>query len=41
MNVLFVIFDDLRVMHEPWGFEQTHTPNTNALAQKSLIFDNA
>ena len=41
LNVLFVIFDDLRVMHEPWGFKQTHTPNTNALANRSLVFDNA
>ena len=41
MNVLFVIFDDLRVMHKPWGFIQPVTPTTNALAQKSLIFDNA
>jgi len=41
LNVLFVIFDDLRVMHKPWGFNQTHTPNTDAFAAKSLAFDNA
>jgi len=41
MNVLFVIFDDLRIIHGLWGFNQSHTPNTDALAQKSLIFDNA
>ena len=40
LNVLFVIFDDLRVMHKPWGFNQTHTPNTDAFAAKSLAFDN-
>ena len=41
LNVLFVIFDDLRVTHKTWGFEQSHTPRTDALATKSLIFDNA
>lgn len=41
MNVLFVIFDDLRVTHKVWGFDQSVTPNTDALAKKSLIFDNA
>lgn len=28
-------------MHHPWGGTQPHTPNTNALAAKSLIFDRA
>ena len=37
LNVLFVIFDDLRVMHGPWGFVQPHTPNTDAFAAKSLV----
>jgi hypothetical protein len=41
LNVLFVIFDDLRVMHGAWGFKQPHTPNTDAFAAKSLIFDRA
>ena len=39
--MLFVIFDDLRVTHKTWGFDQSHTPHTDALAQRSLIFDNA
>eukprot|EP00038_Savillea_parva_P030794 m.80315 g.80315 ORF g.80315 m.80315 type:complete len:721 (+) comp9347_c0_seq1:42-2204(+) len=41
LNVLFVIFDDLRIIHGAWGFKQPHTPNTDAFASKSLIFDNA
>ena len=42
LNVLFVIFDDLRIMHGAWGFHgQAHTPNTDAFANRSLIFDNA
>jgi hypothetical protein len=43
-NVLFVIFDDLRVLHGAWGQEQPNgpwTPNTDGLAKKSLIFDRA
>ena len=41
MNVLFFLFDDLRVTHGTWGFEQSYTPRTDALANRSLIFDNA
>lgn len=40
-NVLFVIYDDLRVCQEPFGGDQAVTPNTNALAAKSLILDRA
>jgi hypothetical protein len=36
-----MVLADLRVMHGAWGFDQPHTPNTDAFAQKALIFDNA
>jgi hypothetical protein len=44
MNVLFVIFDDLRVIHEAWEQKQPfgpYTPHTDKLAAKSLMFDRA
>jgi len=44
LNVLFVIYDDLRVMHKTYGFTPEcggNMPNFDALAKKSLIFDNA
>lgn len=43
-NVLFVIFDDLRVIHKAYEQPQPfgpYTPNTDSLSKKSLIFDRA
>jgi len=40
-SVLFILFDDLRVVHEAYGQEQAYTPHTNALAARSLVFDRA
>lgn len=41
MNVLFVMYDDLRNIHKTYGGVEAYTPNTNALAAKSLIMDRA
>eukprot|EP00936_MAST-01D_sp_MAST-1D-sp1_P002428 g2428.t1 len=41
-NVLFVIFDDLRIIHDTWDMgPQPHTPNTDALGARGLAFDRA
>jgi arylsulfatase A-like enzyme len=41
-NVLFVIFDDLRLIHGTWDMgPQPHTPHTDALGARALAFDRA
>ena len=40
-NVLLVMFDDYRAIHEVYGHVQPHVPHADGLANKSLIFDRA
>lgn len=41
LNVLFVIFDDLRPNAKAWGVDQASMPNVDKLAAKSVTFDHA
>eukprot|EP01065_Artemidia_motanka_P017535 TRINITY_DN2098_c0_g1_i1.p1 TRINITY_DN2098_c0_g1~~TRINITY_DN2098_c0_g1_i1.p1 ORF type:complete len:645 (+),score=198.09 TRINITY_DN2098_c0_g1_i1:62-1936(+) len=41
MNVLFVIFDDLRPNSGAYGVPQASMPNIDALANRSIVFDHA
>ena len=41
LNVLFVIFDDLRPNSKAWGVDQASMPNVDRLAAKSVTFDHA
>ena len=41
LNVLFVIFDDLRPNSKAWGLEQPSMPNVDKLAARSMTFDHA
>ena len=40
-NVLFIIVDDLRPLLGCYGYPQMHTPNIDALAQDSVLFNRA